>query len=78
MATVKVYRFKRYEIASDGYAESRRYATLNGIASVNAVPIEETMVEVEEDQIHSEIPGMMPTDWRPSSFGGGFQTHVKS
>jgi hypothetical protein len=54
MKTVKVYRWKRYQITTDEYGVSQRMATREAIAKKNCTPIPETEREVDASQVDAE------------------------
>jgi hypothetical protein len=49
-----VYSFKIYDVNSDAYKLSQKYATKEYIESINAVIIETSKKEVEDNQIDSD------------------------
>jgi hypothetical protein len=54
--TVKVYKFRKYDIASDCFLISNRMATRTGIKRINALPIKGT--EMEIDRANADDDGM--------------------
>jgi predicted RNA-binding protein len=52
--TVKVYRFRMYEIASDKFKVSSRMATYACIKRINARPIKGTEIEIDKVNIDGD------------------------
>jgi hypothetical protein len=79
MTTVTVYRFRKYDIASDQMQVSRRMATREAIQTIaQAEVLEETAIEIDASEIGVEISGMTRIGFVPSVLGaGGFQTQVR-
>ncbi|AHG50169.1 hypothetical protein RLEG12_00780 (plasmid) [Rhizobium leguminosarum bv. trifolii CB782] len=48
MAKITVYRVRRYDIASDDYAESRRLMTEKGARMIYGELIRSTALEIDE------------------------------
>lgn len=64
MATVKVYKWKKFDINSNGYKIGPSMATRQAIRSFGgAVPIEETEPEVDDSMLDGN--GMTPIGWVP-------------
>ena len=64
MSTVKVYRWKKFDVNSDEYKIGPRMATRQAIKLFgSAVPIEETETEVDESLLNGN--GMTPPGWTP-------------
>ncbi len=75
MATVTIYRFTLYDIASDGKQKSRRWATREAIERLHGEILEDTATEVEASVLKSDIPGMTERDFNPRA-RTGFQREV--
>lgn len=73
MDKVKVYRFERYDINTDEYQRSRRWATLEAIEKVCARPIGEP-ADVDPDALGREVEGMTARNFDPYSTGAFPQT----
>jgi hypothetical protein len=65
MATVTVYRFRKYDIASDQNIVSRRMATREAIDANCGVVIDGTGVEIDDSRLDPMIDGMTPIDFVP-------------
>jgi hypothetical protein len=76
MAKVAVFRFKRYDINSDAYVMSRRYATAEAIDLICGEAIDRTLTYVEEELLGDEVDGMTRRGFDPLATLG-FQTQVK-
>jgi len=78
MTTVTVYRFRKYDIASDQMQVSRRMATRQAIQTIaHAEVLEATAFEIDSGEVGSEIDGMTRIGFVPSVLGvGGFQARV--
>ena len=74
MPTVTIYRFKKYDISSDEYQKSRRWATLEAIARIGGEPLEDTAL-VDAAVLGREIDGMTDRGFDPRS-RSGFQRQV--
>ncbi len=77
MTKLKVYQFECYDIMSDQFIRSKRWATTAAIAKIpGASQIADSGIEVEEDVVDSDIEGMTEIGFRPPT-EGGFQREVK-
>jgi hypothetical protein len=56
--TVKVYKFRMYDIASDKFKVSSRMATYACIKRINARPIKGSEVEIDRREVDGD--GMTP------------------
>ena len=65
MATVTVYRFRKYDIASDQKIVSRRMATRESINAIRGEVIEGTGVEIDDSRLDPMMDGMTPIDFLP-------------
>jgi hypothetical protein len=76
MTTVTVYKFRKYDIASDQMQTSRRMATREAIQTIARGEIlEDTALEVDANEVGGEVSGMTRIGFMPSVLGaGGFQT----
>ena len=75
MSKVKVYRFERYDINSDEWARSRRWATAEAIGRVCAQPVGDP-VEVDQSVLGRQIEGMTERGFDPYA-AVGFQQTVR-
>ncbi len=75
MSKVKIYRFTKYSIQSDGNEKSRRWGTREAIEGIGGNLIEDTETEVDESAVASDIGGFTPIDFDPHP-RTGFQTQV--
>jgi hypothetical protein len=62
---VLVFRFKQYDISSDGYIVSRRWGTREGIKEVGGVVLEDTGTEIDDAEIGAEIQGLTDRGFDP-------------
>jgi hypothetical protein len=76
VSKVTVYRFRRYEIAEDGYRVSRRWATREAIERVRCEILKDTAVEVDAAVLGGEIEGMTEINFNPRP-RIGFPTQVE-
>ncbi|OWY35315.1 hypothetical protein [Herbaspirillum aquaticum] len=77
MAKLMVYQFECYDITSDQFIRSRRWATTAAIAMIpGARPLPGFGVEVEEDLVESDIEGMTEIGFNPTA-EQGFQRAMK-
>jgi hypothetical protein len=65
MATVRIHRFRLYDITSDTYRISRRWATRDTIELLGGDIIESPAVEVDASVVGREIEGMTEIDFDP-------------
>jgi hypothetical protein len=65
MATVRIHRFRLYDIDSDTYRISRRWATRDTIELLGGDIIESPAVEVDASVVGREIEGMTEIDFDP-------------
>ena len=72
-----VHRWRRYDIATDENIGSRRYGTEEAIEKFCGEVIPGTAIEVDENDLNPNFPGMTPRDFRQQR-GSGFQTEVRS
>lgn len=62
MAKVKVYRVKKYDIATDEVVISRRMATREGARGMCGKILENTEVEIDDSQLERGA------EWTPKDF----------
>jgi hypothetical protein len=67
MATVRIHRFRLYDISSDMYRMSRRWATRDTIELLGGDIVESPAVEVDASVVSREIEGMTEIDFDPKS-----------
>jgi len=79
MTTVTVYRFRKYDIASDQMQVSRRMATREAIQLIaQAEVLEDTALEIDAGEVGTEVNGMTRIGFVPSVLrAGSFQTQVR-
>jgi len=65
MAKVRIHRFRLYDINSDSYRISRRWATRDIIESLGGDLIEAPVAEVDASVVNSDIEGMTAPDYVP-------------
>ena len=68
MATVTVYQFEKYDIASDGMLKSKRWGTREAIKTVGGSIIEGKSAEVDDVIVRSDIQGMTARGHDPFAF----------
>jgi hypothetical protein len=69
MTTVKIHRFRLYDINSDSYRMSRRWATRDIIERLGGEIVASPAVEVDAAVVASDIEGMTMPDYNPFSTG---------
>ena len=74
MQKVAVYRFRRYDISSDEYVTSRRWAILETINLIRAEALIHTERLVDPNSLNAE--GMTERGFDPDA-SSGFQTRVR-
>ena len=72
---VTIYRFMVYDVTSDEFIKSRRWATIEAIERVRGEVLKDTSVEVDPSVLDSEVSGMTVRDFSPHS-RAGFQQKV--
>ncbi|MBY5413653.1 hypothetical protein ACU8NH_38825 (plasmid) [Rhizobium leguminosarum] len=70
MAKITVYRVRRYDIAADDYAESRRLMTEKGARMIYGEIIRSTAVEIDEMDLETGEQ-WTPIGYVPKGNGGG-------
>jgi hypothetical protein len=65
LSNVTVYRFRKYNISSDGYDVSRRWGTREAIERVCGEVLEDTAAEVDEAVVATDIEGMTVRGFDP-------------
>ncbi len=65
MADVKVYRFKKYDIATGNMKISHRFATIEAIDKIHATILKETEIIIDSSALGIEIEGMTNIDFTP-------------
>jgi len=75
MSKVTVYRFRLYDITTDGTRVSRRWATREAIERLGGEILEDTASEVDAGAGASDIAGMTARDFDPHAHTG-FQRQV--
>jgi hypothetical protein len=68
MTTVNIHRFRLYDINSDSYRLSRRWATRDVIEKLGG-EIVRSAVEVDASAVSSDIEGMTIVDYDPFTAG---------
>jgi hypothetical protein len=77
MAGIKIYRFRKYDIATDEAPLSRRWGTRQAIQNIACGDIlENTEILVDETATHSDIRGLTEKDYAPVPYRFGSQTQV--
>jgi len=76
LSKVTIYRFRKYNIGSDGYDVSRRWGTREAIEHVCGEVLEDTAVEVDEAAVATDIEGLTVRGFDPRP-RPGFQTQVE-
>jgi hypothetical protein len=69
MATVKIHRFRLYDINSDSYRMSRRWATRDVIELLGGEIVGSPAIEVDASAVSSDIEGMTILDYDPFTAG---------
>lgn len=69
MASVKIHRFRLYDINSDQFRLSRRWATRDIIEKLGGEIISSPAVEVDAAVVMSDIEGMTKPDYDPFTSG---------
>jgi hypothetical protein len=65
---IKIYQFECYDITSDQFIRSRRWATKAAIAKIpGARPLPDSGIEVEKDLVESDIEGMTEIGFNPTA-----------
>jgi hypothetical protein len=77
MTMVTVYRFTKYDIASDNICKSRRYGTREAIERLCGTILEDTAAEVDASVLGAEIDGLTSVGFDPYA-SSGFQREVRS
>ena len=75
MQMVTVCRFRKYDINSDTWIESRRYGTTLAIAELGGKPMGNTLVDVDASSVGPD--GLTGPGFNPNQ-RGGLQRSVKS
>lgn len=68
MTTVNIHRFRLYDINTDSYRLSRRWATRDVIEKLGG-EIVRAAVEVDASAVSSDIEGMTVVDYDPYTAG---------
>ena len=78
MPNVLVYRFRKYDVNSDEWQTSRRWATAEAIVKVGGEAVGDPL-SVDESLLGGEVDGMTDRAFNPNSTlsTGGFQQTVK-
>lgn len=69
MATVTIHRFRLYDINTDAYRVSRRWATRDIIEKIGGEIIISPSAEVDASIVSSDIEGMTIMDYDPFTAG---------
>ena len=69
MAKVRVWRFSVFNIANGENEISDRYGTREAIAAAGGTPMEESDIEIDENEL--DETGMIAIDSPPSTRGTG-------
>ena len=64
---VMVYRFRMYDIASDEFRTSTRFATLNALGNIRGAEVLGRGINVDASDVGGDIDGMTVRDYRPPS-----------
>lgn len=72
---VKVFRFAMYDIGSDAFVESKRWATQKFITDFHARALGDG-VEVDSSEVN--VNGLTEVGFNPLPTPGGFQREVRS
>ena len=76
MPNVTVYRWRKYDIATDENQTSRRWATLEAIERACGERLGQG-IEVDATELDPHVAGMTPRNWTPpSERHDGFQQRV--
>jgi hypothetical protein len=75
MSKVTIHRFRLYDIKTDSFCTSLRWATKEAVDSVRGEIIDGTATEVDASVVGREIPGMTEREYRPNA-RTGFQREV--
>jgi hypothetical protein len=70
MPKIRIHRFSLYDINSDSFRVSRRWATRDVIERLGGELIETPVVEVDASVLSSDIEGMTPPDYTPVAAAG--------
>lgn len=70
---VTIFRFKRYDISSDEFQHSRRWATRDAIERIGAEVLDDHGVDVDPSVLNGD--GMTERNFNPH-LRQGFQTYV--
>jgi hypothetical protein len=65
MTTVNIHRFSLYDINSDSYRASRRWATRDVIEKLGGEILSGPSVEVDSSVVASDIEGMTVPEYDP-------------
>jgi hypothetical protein len=65
LSKVTIYRFRLYDITTDGNRESRRWATREAIERIGGEVLEDTATEVEASAVATDIDGMTVRGFDP-------------
>ena len=78
MAGIKIYRFRKYDIATDETLLSRRWGTREAIRNIACGEVlENTESLVDEVAVRSDLPGFTEKDYEPVPYRLGLQTQVR-
>lgn len=75
MSTVTVYRFEKYDIKTDDWQRSVRWATEDMIRKIGARTVGDP-IDVDPGTLGNEVEGMTDRNFNPHSTGG-FQRVVR-
>lgn len=67
MTTVRIHRFRLYDINSDSYRLSRRWATRDVIETIGGDIVPGHVAEVDAAVVSSDIAGMTALDFDPGT-----------
>jgi len=67
MSTVRIHRFRLYDINSDAFRVSRRWATRDIIEKLGGDIVPGHVVEVDASTVSSDIEGMTVPDYDPGA-----------
>jgi len=78
MATVRVFQFQVYDITSDSYIRSKRWATHEKIGQIAGAELIKPWADIDEKYIGGEVDGMTARGFDPENPPReGFQRAVR-
>ena len=67
MSTVRIHRFRLYDISSDSFRQSRRWATRDIVERLGGDIVPGLVAEVDASVVSSDIEGMTKPDYDPGA-----------